>query len=55
MDARRHRDGLSHLLRDIRLWEAFERHNDLGARPMEDPCDLLGIQQRINRLHNSRD
>ena len=45
---------LAHLLGDVGLGEGLQRDDDLGARLAQDGADLLGLEQRVDRVHDAR-
>jgi hypothetical protein len=48
-------DRLRHLLGDIGFREFLQRDHDLGVGLAQDGGDLLGLQQRVDRVDDPRD
>ena len=55
LDIRGKRDSLCRLLRHVGLGKCPQRDQHLGLRLAQDGGDLLHIQQRVDRVHDTRD
>ena len=54
LDVGRVAHGLGHFLGHIRLGERLDRHHRLGPGFAQDGADLLGFQERVDRVRDAR-